>query len=334
MQEFDLNIGAHVRFQDGKSGTLRKVVIDPHTKQVTDLVVAQGFLQRHEHVIPITCVEKATVEAIIVALRFQDLEKYPEYREVEFEEELLDWESYEGYAREHVRVWYPSVGIFERERPIVPVIRRTISKGIPTDDQVIGRASVVRNLNGVVGKIDHLLLNRGSWEITHLVVRRGLIPHYVVIPYAWVSAITPGKVLIRGSNSQLKEVSIARWQQGLSSTVGVVAGAEEYALDSNLAIAEDVIALLADDPRTALYAIEVVCEQGMITLLGDVGNVVAHAAAEEIAHQHARVKSVVNALEVHVLPDSVTAISSTFGQLMEYAFITPGAGANRDPKDY
>lgn len=85
----NLTIGAYVWFQDGNSGTLRQVVIDPQTKRVAELVVAQGFLQRDVHVIPVSCVKKATADAISLSLQLGDLVNYPEYREVELTKSCL-----------------------------------------------------------------------------------------------------------------------------------------------------------------------------------------------------------------------------------------------------
>jgi uncharacterized protein YrrD/predicted DNA-binding antitoxin AbrB/MazE fold protein len=313
MEEMYLNIGAHIRFRDGMGGTLHRVVIDPNTKRITDLVIVQGFLQRHDYVIPVSSVEKATPEEIQVALHIQDLANYPEYREVEFEEHLNDWESELLYPREHVLVWYPLVGIREQQRAVLPVIHRRISKGIPTGEEVIGRSSVVRNIDGVVGKIDHLWLNRENWEITHLIVRRGLIPHYAVIPFSWISSITPEEVFIQGSNEQLMEVPIMQLHVEPTRISGVEEVNEGYHLDESLTIAEEVIAALAEDPRTASSVIEVIYECGVLTLMGPVENEEAHRAAEEIAHRHERVVSVVNALEVRSKPDVIDTVASTLG---------------------
>jgi hypothetical protein len=261
-------------------------------------------------------VEKTSADEIQVALQSQDLANYPEYREVEFEELPGDWESQLVYPREHVMVWYPLVGIYERERRLVPVIHHRIAKGITTDEEVIGRSSVVRNVEGVVGKIDHLWLDRESWEITHLVVRRGIIPHDVVIPFSWVTSVTPEEVFIRGINSQLKEVPVGQMHLKLSQSFGVRAG---RILDENLVIAEEVLDALAEDPRTASSVIEAIFEQGVITLMGEVENERIHRAAEEVAHRHDRVVSVVNALEVRSKPDTVETLTSAFGQLIDRA---------------
>jgi hypothetical protein len=320
MKGMYLNIGAQVRFQDGVGGTLHKVVVDPYTKQVTDLVIVKGLLQRHDYVIPLSVVEQASEDEILVALYTQELASYPKYREVEFEEPLDDWEHDMFYPCEHVLVWNPLVGFIEEPRTIIPVIRRRLPKGIPFGEEVIGRSSVVRNINGVVGKIDHLWLDRDSWEITHLVVRSGIIPHYFVIPFSWISTITPLEIFIRGTDTQLKQVPATQLQLVLAYDTNVKVGDEGYLLDENLVIADEVLDELAEDPRTASSVVEVIHDQGVITLMGEVNSELAHSAAEEIAHRHQGVTSVVNALEVRPKPSNLDTMTTVLGQLVNHAF--------------
>jgi hypothetical protein len=84
---------------------------------------------------------------------------------------------------------------------------------------------------------------------------------------------------------------------------------------------------LAEDPRTASSVIEVIHDQGVITLTGEVDNELAHIAAEEIAHRHQGVTSVVNALEVRPEPSNFDTMTTVLGELVNHAF---GATVNVD----
>lgn len=311
MIEMSLDVGARIRFRDGRGGTLHKLVVDPRTKQVTDLVIMRGFLQRHDYVIPISVVDNVTPDEIEIALYSEELESYPHYREIEFVQPIVDeWDSEASHPREHVVVWYPLAGFYERDSRVIPALRRRIPEGIPMNEEVIGRSSVVRNIDGIVGKIDHLWLDRESWQITHLIVRKGIVPHYVVVPFSWISSITPGEVYIWGSGEQLKEIPFSQLAMGPSQIAGEAdAGEGGIPLDDNLAIAQQLTDALAEDPRTSTSVVEVVYERGVVTLLGAVRSEIAHAAAEEIAHRHPSVSSVVNALEVRPRPDFVESIA-------------------------
>jgi hypothetical protein len=320
MNEMYLNSGAHVRFLDGARGVLEKVVIDPLSRRVTDLVVHHGLLQSFAHVIPVSTVERASLNEIYMALRVEDLANYPQYREVEFEERLDDWDSELAHPRQKRLVWYPVAGIYEIESKVVPVVRRRVSKGIPANEGVIARGAMVRNIDGVVGKVDHLWLDRESWEITHIVVHRGIVPHYYLVPFSWITSITPSEILILGTQDQLMEVSAAQLHRLPSPRIHAEDVHKATPLDENLSVAEEVTAALAEDPRTASFVIEVVYDAGVVTLTGTVENEVAHLAAEEIAHRHERVVSVVNALEVRPEPDELVAALNEYGQLIVGAY--------------
>ena len=84
MNRFDFRIGARVHLQDGPGGLLQKVVVDPYTRRVTDLVTEKGFLQKKDRVIPVTLVEVVTPEQITLTLYSRQLRHYPEYQEEAF----------------------------------------------------------------------------------------------------------------------------------------------------------------------------------------------------------------------------------------------------------
>ena len=60
-------IGAPVFAQDGRTGHLGKVVIDPHTRRVTHLIIHRGVLLAEDRVVPVELVERATPEGISLA---------------------------------------------------------------------------------------------------------------------------------------------------------------------------------------------------------------------------------------------------------------------------
>ncbi len=64
------------------------------------------------------------------------------------------------------------------------------------------------------------------------------------------------------------------------------------------AVAERVMEALANDPRTAQYAIEVIDENGLVTLRGSVASAEDAIRAEEIASAQTGVLDVVNELEI------------------------------------
>jgi uncharacterized protein YrrD len=313
MQALYLNIGAQAHFRDDTGGTLHRLVVDPCTRQVTDLVILRGLLQKHAYVIPVSKVEHITTDDIFVGLGRQQLVEYPEYREIQREEQESDWDPEFVRPGEHQMFWNPMVGVIEWESKVMPVIRHSVATGILAQEEIIGRDSVIHNIDGVVGKVDHVWLDRGSWEITHLVVHRGRAHRHVAIPFAWVQQVTPQEIYVHGSNEQLGEVTTPT----MNGDIMVHAPGGERPLDERLVVAGEILSALAADPRTAIAVFEVVFEGGVATLLGEVESQLIHTAAEEIVHRHPDVVSVTNALEVRARPwidDVEYSVGAVLGQ--------------------
>jgi hypothetical protein len=297
MDELHLSTSAGVHFHDGQSGSLRKLVLDPSTHRVTHLVVRAGLFQKHEWVIPIAVVGHATPEEIRLNVSQDQLTQYPEYREAEFVRPDDDWEMSSGRPNEHVLFGFSSMGLFEYKQAAIPMIRRRITWGVPEGEMVIGRAMVVRNHHGDVGKVDHLWIDRDSWEITHIVVQRGLLPNHTIIPVAWIEGVDESGIFIRGDDTELQKLPHYRSHMDPASMPGEEAAIIEH-LDSNLTMAARVTDALAQNPHTAAAVIEVIYERGAITLLGEVESMAGHLAAEEIAAKQPGVLSVCNELVV------------------------------------
>lgn len=349
MATFDFNIGAQVHCKDEHCGKLLKVVVDPHTQRVTDLIVERGFLLKTDRVLPVSAVERATDQDIHLYINSDELEDYPEYREVEFKKPAPGWEQTERYKPEHVRCWVGPYGLVGRE-PVVPMIRQQVHEGIPSNLEVIEQGTPVHNLQSTAGEVDHVLVNHESGEIGHLVVRKGIIPHYPIIPVSMVKEVSEEGITVIATDEEIKELPrykpraaadiLAELQDRLETSPfdfsGVKTALEEgvvqltglvrdvaakrhaeatarsidgvidieNALDTATAIVARVTAAFLDDPRTSMAVIEVISEQGVVILKGQVDSPKVREAAEEITAEQPGVISVVNALEVK--PDEDT----------------------------
>ena len=51
---------------DGRTGHLDKVVIDPHTRRITHLIIHRGFLLTADRVVPVELVERTAPEGIFL----------------------------------------------------------------------------------------------------------------------------------------------------------------------------------------------------------------------------------------------------------------------------
>jgi hypothetical protein len=288
MQGIYLNARAQIRFQDDTTGILHRVVFEPKSHRVTDLVVSKGRLQKHEHVIPIWLATWKSPQELDVALDSQAWAHYPAYQEVEYAGRRVSWE----------HDLQPGQPTMEQPDLPIPTVHYRVPEGIPFDEAVIGSLSMVRNADGMVGQVEFLVLDRESWEITHLILRDALSAYHVVIPVPWITGITPDEIYIQGDNNILHRVPTMQWEAELANAWSMTWQIDHTLLDPSLAIADEVARRLAEDERIASSAVEVTFDRGVITLAGTVETEQAHEVAEEIARRCEGVISVVNALEV------------------------------------
>jgi osmotically-inducible protein OsmY/uncharacterized protein YrrD len=353
MEQFKFAIGAKVYGGENPCGKLRKVVVDPHTNQVTDLIVERGFLKKTGRVLPVSAVERTEDQGIYLDVACDDLENYLEYRQVDFTKPAPGWGRTEPYKAEHT-VCRPDLYMTICTEAVVPRVRYRVHEGIPSTSEVIQAGTPVKTIDGDLGKVDHVLVNSWSGQITHLVVRKGLIPQYPVIPIDMVENVSEESIFVKKREKELEGLPrytprddddiLTALQNDLDASLfdlsGVKATVEngivrlmgqvrdmaakrraeaiarsvegvidiENVLDADTIAASQVTAALASDPRTSLAVIEVIDEQGTITLKGQVDSPEIREAAEEIVGEQPGVVSVINALQVS--PDDDTRLFS------------------------
>src|SRR5450432_751281 len=110
--------GTHVFTSDGQdAGTVERVVLDPHSDEVSDLVVRKGWLFAEDKVVPIGLVAAANEERITLNQTKDNLEKLPEFEETYYvpasEEDFKNGSVAVPYATGYVNpvYLYPPVGL-------------------------------------------------------------------------------------------------------------------------------------------------------------------------------------------------------------------------------
>lgn len=207
-ETYVFDIGADVYCADGRCGKLAKVVVDPGTHRVTDLIVTKGFLQKEDRVLPVSVVAHSTPERIDLSIRSDELKNHPKYKEEEFRVPAPDW-THDRYEREQVFYWMLPYGLIEVEQPvIIPMIRQKVHHGIPSNREVIGRGTPVRNALDRLGVVDHLLVERDSGRITHLVIRKApwLPVGYRIIPMDKVMEVDDEGIYVKLSGEELESL--------------------------------------------------------------------------------------------------------------------------------
>lgn len=273
----DLRIGAGVHCQDERCGNLWKVVVDPYTNRVTDLVIAWGAWHQHSYVVPRAAIRQATKEGIELAIDHKDLSRFAEYREREFVEVAgFDLQETQGYSRDEVVERVSPFGMVY-PRPIYPMIWHEVHQGIPIDKTVIERGTPVWNAEDTIGNIDHVLADAEQGEITHLVVDTGFFGQAVVIPISAVRAVNENGIEVNIDEQELQELP-------------------HYTRRSQA----DILAELRNRLRKASISptdciIEI--DQGVVRLSGLVPDEATKHQVEDIARSVAGVISVENVLD-------------------------------------
>lgn len=197
---FDFNLGAHLQCKDEECGKLAGLVVEPETRQVTNLIVDQGFLVHQAHVLPITVVQSAREDKVYLSISSYEFDQYPRYRVTEYEKPVTGLEQPTGEVA-------TSYGLYGTSAPTVPTVKEKIREGIQYNQRVIEREMPVSNIDGKIGKVVRVVVDREGQEITYLVVQRGLIFHeQFVIPRSMVESIHEGGILVTGTNEALQDL--------------------------------------------------------------------------------------------------------------------------------
>ena len=349
MAKLDFDIGARVHCTDGECGKLLKVVVDPHTQRVTDLIVQRGLVLPTDRVLPADLVARTHDGELYLDISREAFNAHPEYREVEFEEPAPGAEA-GRYDLGDVRCWQDPYRLACPE-PVIPMVKKRIHAGVDADLAVVERGTPVVNHQGRVGRVDHLLVDAESGEISSLVVRRGMIPYYPILPISAVRQVSDEAVTVDLTEAEIDDlvryrsrspediqaelvdrmsklgfdlnkirvevvenvVQLTGWVSSIAAKRHAEAIARavdgvidvENMLDTDISTLGAVTHALMTDPRTDVCAIEVTCEEGVVTLRGVVDSAQMRDAAAEIAAEQPGVLSVTNKLAVEA--DEYTA---------------------------
>jgi hypothetical protein len=155
---------AKVACADGACGELLAVIVDPPSRQVTHFVVAdQSFPRSVQRLVPTGQVAETTHD--LVRLRCT-------------EDALGQMEPFAG--RELVAIEKPSPG--EADTPLEEQPEAASGAGvfmsveverIPEGELIVRRGIQIEATDGVVGVVDGLLVEAGSWNVTHLALQQG-----------------------------------------------------------------------------------------------------------------------------------------------------------------
>lgn len=160
-------LGADVYCLDSKVGTLVKLVVDPHTRRISDLVIERGLVRKKDRVVPVELVESVSDDRIQFTITSNELANYPEYKELEFtssdpallremgygadvdiQAEVQDrFRASSGFDLSHIRVILTD-GLVRLIGPVRSILAKDRA------------AEIARDVEGVLGLENELILDR------------------------------------------------------------------------------------------------------------------------------------------------------------------------------
>jgi len=269
-----LVIGAPVHALDGRAGTLEKVVVDPHARRATHLVVSKGWLLKEHRVVPVQAIERVDAAGIHLDAATAELEQLPVYREESFIPPDPTWEPIEGYAVAHTLMWgglYPGVPY-----PVIPGIEHTTYAGVPEGAIVLRRGVDVFCNTSLVGTLDHILVDPLSGKMTHLVIEERGTGRRVIVSQSCVRELHEDAIVLHNWNP---------YQPGVSAYTPPLSDAELAA-----AVRQDLV------QNSNLASVQVDVQGGVARLEGNVASIEAKADADARARGVAGIVGVDNAL--------------------------------------
>ncbi len=199
MKRFDFNFGAEVQGKEGQCGKLAGLVVQPETRQVTDLIVKKGFLFTQDRIVPISVVQSAMEDNVHLSITDYELDQYPEYRVKEYEQPAT------GLGQQTVNVATPYG--YATTEPTVPMVKQKIREGLVPGQEVIEKGMEVKNIEGTIGKVEHVVVDRESQKMTDLVAHRGMLfGDRIIIPVSMVEDLHEEGIFISCTNEEVEQL--------------------------------------------------------------------------------------------------------------------------------
>ncbi len=192
MFEVGIRINAAVHATDGMCGHAVCLVVDPIHEKVTHLVVEEDELPRMQRLVPIDLVHSARQEEIEIKCGTDQFKKMDTF----VDEQFLPSNSHGALHR-----FWPYV---EPETPLdLPEHQK-----IPAGEVALRRGTPVHATDGLIGRLDELMIDRKDGSITHLVLREGHLwgPKDISIPVAQIEKLDPEAVYLRLAKKEVEQL--------------------------------------------------------------------------------------------------------------------------------
>jgi sporulation protein YlmC with PRC-barrel domain len=180
--EIELIIGARARCTDGMSGKVTRIVIDPATRTVTHLVI-----EPHHHSAPARLVPMDLADAAGGEIRLRctgaEFDQLDTAEEVQMAEDIAP----------------ADLGPVDLAPPLATAqpLEVIVEDVVPEGETEVRRGDYVHAVDGEIGQVQGVIIDRGNHRMTHVLLREGHLwgRKEVAIPVSAVTDVTDGIVL-------------------------------------------------------------------------------------------------------------------------------------------
>ena len=187
--------GTNVYTFDGKMvGNLRRVVIDPETKDVTHIVIQKGVFYKEDKVIEVEKVDSAAPERITLNCIADDLKEMTPLDVKKY----IFMEGAPPQEQNYGANWSSGTG-----RSLVAIKQRTISEGLVALKE---GARVVSEEGSHVGNIERVYTNSETGRVNYFTIAQGLLNRTrKSVPVGWVKYLDDDEVRLSVDARRVEE---------------------------------------------------------------------------------------------------------------------------------
>ena len=188
---------AVVHCSDGRIGSLTCVIVDTKKKKVTDVAVSDMESHEKRYLVPSRWIKETTPELILLnatkaEVRGLDIAEANDFTQVKVS----------GYTSDPkiIELWPHLV----KKRKVFTVKRQSMNVG----ETSIDLHSKVRAIDGRIGEVSEFIVDHTTWQITHLVIRKGLPwdQKQVSIPVTAIENIEDEQIFLNLKKEDIKKL--------------------------------------------------------------------------------------------------------------------------------
>jgi uncharacterized protein YrrD len=192
-------MGVPVMASDGRVGTLEGLIFDPTHREVTGLVVKEGFLLPRDVVVPVERVREADEESVRVEGTAAEIAELPGFSQAQYTAAPQNWLPPPGLPPDAAAFFYfpgspYAVGAFAPSSAVPEPPPEPVEE-LPPATVDVSTLTEVRCTDGTAGVVDEVITEGESDRVTHLIVRRGsLLTRELMVPVEHVRSTTDDAV--------------------------------------------------------------------------------------------------------------------------------------------